>query len=472
METPIDRGQDPWQAPRGDASGERLSGRTFEIVTLGCKVNAYESAQMALSLTGAGMRRPALGERPDLVVVNTCIVTGTAARQSRQALRKAVREAPEALVAGVGCYAQVFPSELEDIQGVRVIAGNTCKGKIALWAAEALGSGARVLAVEPFGSDTALNFQALSVFPERTRAFLKVQDGCEARCAYCIVPETRGPYRSLPPEEVLEAVRRLGANKYREIVLTGIHLGKYGVDLPVTEDLKGLLRRILDADTGVRIRLSSIEPLEIDGGLIRLVEEEPCLCRHFHIPLQSGDKGVLEAMGRHYAPGDFARIVQEIQERIPLAAIGTDLLAGFPGENARAFENTLALVSELPLAYLHVFPFSPRPGTPAALLAHRVEASTLKGRTEALRRLGKEKRRSFYGSSLGGTFTLLVETWDKEAKGTMRGSTDTYLPIRFVTDRDRTGEFVRIRATGHWGDGVRGDLVPGSSCDTLDCAFR
>ncbi len=425
-----------------------MKNNSFKIITLGCKVNQFESGSLKASLLDLGLKEVGKGEEADVTVINTCIVTQRASYQSRQAIRKAIRENPSGAVAAIGCYGQVFPDELSQIPGLNLIAGNRGKERMPIILKETVAAGQPCLVLEKFGSDE--NFQLLPVkgFLDRTRAFLKIQDGCESFCTYCIVPLARGPLRSLDTSKVISMLESLAKDGYKEVVLTGIHLGKYGIDLTNGADLEGLLHRIQREGFPMRFRLSSIEPNEIGEGLIEMMATGDWLCRHFHIPLQSGDNGILERMNRDYTAQEFSRLVEQIRERIPLAAIGVDTMAGFPGEDPRAHQNTLSLIQDLPVSYLHVFPYSPRKGTAAARFPGQVDQKVTKERARKLRKLGREKQKSFYRSCLGGVFSVLIEGWASEEKAQAKGLSDNYLPVAFPSARLQRNRLVSVRIEG------------------------
>lgn len=418
--------------------------KTFKIITLGCKVNQYESAYLKEELTHAGWCQAADEEMPDVAIINTCIVTQRAAHQSRQAIRKAIRENPSGLVAAIGCYAQVYADELSRIQGIRLIADNRAKGKLTEFILSMADSGQRSEVLKDFELGMPFDFLPIGRYPGRTRAYLKIQDGCESFCSYCIVAFARGPYRSLASEKVLSMIESLAGEGYREIVLTGIHLGKYGVDLDGNMNLNNMLRAIGREGFPVRIRLSSIEPNEIDQDLIEMVASNKWLCRHFHIPLQSGDNRVLKGMNRHYTNKEFVKLIRSIHAAIPLAAIGVDVMSGFPGEDPVAHENTCALIKDLPVSYLHVFPFSPRKGTAAFAFDGRNDPKVIKKRAAELRAIGQDKRTEFYGSCLRKEFAVLVEGWYSEQKEMMKGTSDNYLPVLFTSSDDLKGRIVPV----------------------------
>ena len=403
---------------------------SFKIITLGCKVNQYESAGMRETLLNEGLLEAGGHEKADITLVNTCIVTQRASTQSRQAVRRAIRENPSGRTAAVGCYAQVYPEELTKIEGLDLVIDNQSKGKLPGLLNGHQGRATGQVS-EPFPSEDVSEFQPIKRFLDRTRAFLKIQDGCQSFCTYCIVPFARGPLRSLAPSRVIQSLGSLSEEGYREVVLTGIHLGKYGVDLKQGMSLIGLLKDMGKSDLPLRIRLSSIEPNEIDREMIDMVASEDRLCRHFHIPLQSGDDQILKRMNRPYRAGEFRELVKSIHERIPLVAIGVDVMVGFPGENEGAFNNTYELIRDLPVSYLHVFPFSPRKGTAAADFPGQIDQRVIKERAGRLRRLGQEKREAFYRSCLGETFSVLAQGWESEEKKLFKGLSDNYLPTCF-----------------------------------------
>jgi len=432
-------------------------GKTFKIITLGCKVNQCESAYLREALMQAGWVPAERGGPADVTVVNTCIVTQRASYQSRQAIRRAIRENPSALTAATGCYAQTFPEELSGIEGLDLIAGNALKGHLH-----------KVLQDCRKGAPTGLNQGNFSaslseeVLPlsERTRSFLKIQDGCDSFCSYCIVPFSRGPLRSLEPIKVIALLRSLSEEGYKEVVLTGIHLGKYGVDLSPAPSLTDLLRLIGQESLPLRIRLSSIEPKEVVPDLIRMAASEEWLCRHFHIPLQSGDNEILKRMNRNYTSEEYARLVESIHRQIPLAAIGVDIMAGFPGEEDTAYRNTYDLMKDLPVSYFHVFPFSPRKGTAAWDFRDKVDDREIKKRAEALRVLGQKKREAFYRSCAGKTFQVLAQGWARSGMGMIQGLSDNYLPVFFPFPREIRNEMLPVRIDSVKNMTILGSVTP------------
>lgn len=374
-------------------------------------------------------------------IVNTCIVTQVASHQSRQAIRRAIKDNPGGLVAAVGCYPQVFPEELCEIKGLALAVGNAAKDRLPELLQGADGAPSHWVEREPPFCKTFPNTLPVS---GRTRAMLKIQDGCDSFCSYCIVPYARGPVRSLEPERVMETLAALSGKAYREVVLTGIHLGRYGVDLKPSLTLKDLLAAIGREKLPLRIRLSSLEPKEVSREIVEMVASEAWLCRHFHIPLQSGDNHVIQRMNRHYTAEEFRSLIETIHRQVPLAAIGVDILAGFPGEDERAFLSTYTLVKDLPLSYFHVFPFSARTGTPASTFPDRVPGDEIKERAARLRLLGQEKRQAFFEGCVGNTFAALTEGWHEKGRA-IKGLSDNYLPVVFPSTSFSQGELVGVR---------------------------
>jgi len=320
--------------------------------------------------------------------------------QSRQEIRSIIRLNPEARIVVTGCHAQTEPEQIKKIETVHHIAGHTDKFSIAKaiieWDAAA-GAGSPALPFSdpsPVPSSRFLSFKP-AVFGEKTRAYLKIQDGCNAFCTYCIVPYARGRSASMPADDVLEHLKHLDNAGFKEAIISGIHLGAYGLDFEEPSSLSSLVKKIAALKPIHRIRLSSIEPKELTDDLLALVRSNPMICDHFHIPVQSGDDLILKRMKRPYTVDYLRDLIFKIHNAMPTAAIGVDILQGFPGESEDAFYRTCELIRELPVSYLHVFPFSPRPGTPAFDFPDKVDPAAIKKRCQVIRKLGEKKRRQY-----------------------------------------------------------------------------
>ncbi len=334
------------------------------IHTLGCKVNQFESSCLEEQFLSRGWETVSFNDTADIYIINSCAVTAEAQRQSAQMIRKAIRNHPQSQVIATGCAAQLFPELFEKIPGLDYIVGHFNKLQIP----ELVSSPEKSRVLQKI-LITAMGKPLETRFPlpiEKTRAFLRIQDGCNGQCSYCLVPRARGRSRSLPVKDVLSGVSFLSSQGVKELVLTGIHLGQYGGDLAPKADLVSLLETLLKLHSQIYFRLSSIEPQEVTPTLLNLFNKFPNLCPHLHIPLQSGDDSILRKMNRTYSVAFYRRLIQTIHREIPRAAIGADLIVGFPGEGEIQFRETVNFISEIPLSYLHIFPFSPRPGTPAA----------------------------------------------------------------------------------------------------------
>ena len=413
--------------------------RTAALATLGCKTNQFESAALEEQLAASGWTIVPFDAGAELVIVNTCTVTAATDSQSRNLIRRARRLNPDCRVVVTGCYAQIDPAALRALPGVALVLGNAEKQNLLRLLGEEGGKKVHVSDLREAGGSVP----SLTSFAERSRAFVQIQNGCNAFCSYCIIPFARGPSRSVAPELVLEQVQQLVAAGYPEVVLTGIHIGGYGLDLETPTNLVTLIKRLLAASSVHRLRLGSIEPTEIPEELIELLAMSPVLCPHLHIPLQSGDDAVLVRMNRHYDTTFFRALIQRLVARIPDLAIGLDLIAGFPGESEVEFAHTLALIEALPVTHLHVFPYSKRPGTPAALMAEQVAPEVIKARAAQLRTLGVVKLDAFNRRFIDRELEVVVEGGGKG--GVLRGISRNYLPVRFSGDAALIGQAVVVR---------------------------
>jgi len=403
---------------------------TVALETLGCKVNQYESSYFLEVLKEAGYRLVSFRDPADIYVVHGCAVTARATFQTRQLLRRAQRHNSEAIIVSAGCQAHLEPERIAEELLATHILDNNHKFDLVHWL-RAPGSLSHPLRAtdNSHNSNTFRSLPIGSIHSGRARAFLKVQDGCDAFCSYCVVPYVRGNSRSLPQDEVRMQLDRFLAQGYQEVVLTGIHLGQWGKDLAPEQDLDALLTSLNQGRLPNRVRLSSLEPMEWSDALMKHLPRWEWVCPHFHIPLQSGDAAILERMRRPYTPHQYAERIMELHRLSPHAALGADVLVGFPGETEKQFANTFRLINQLPLTYLHVFPFSPRPGTPAASMPGRVPSQELKRRVKALRDLSSQKKRTFQMGLLGQCVEVLAET--EIETGWWQGTSENYLRVVF-----------------------------------------
>lgn len=426
----------------------------IKCITLGCKVNQAETEALAEYGRRNNMMPVGGQQTADICIINTCTVTGKAAMQSRQAVRKALRQNPDAVVVVTGCYAQDDPEALSAIEGVDYVIGASEKHRLF----EIIGMTDRKPTTAPVVIHDAIRDQRqfmpmpAPAVGSRTRPFLKIQDGCDAFCSYCIVPYTRGRSRSMPPETVIDGVRDLIAAGAREIVLSGIHMGRYGQDLRPATDLLTLLRLITRIDRGVRFRLSSIEPTEFSDNLLDFIADCPNICSHFHVPLQSGDPDILKKMRRPYSPDFFWNLIHKIHNRLPDAAIGADVLIGFPGETETAFWNTYELIESLPVSYLHVFPYSPRPPAPAASYPDPVHPAVIKARGKHMQTLGRRKKFEFFSRMHHKTLDVLIEKRRNDTDDGVMGLSANYIPVSIRSSGLEVNTRIPCHVTGIDGD--------------------
>lgn len=391
--------------------------------TLGCKLNAYDTEWYQEQFTQAGYEVVPFGEVADVTVVNTCTVTGQGDAQSRKALRRAARVSPGATVVAAGCYAQTDPDALLALPEVDLVVGMEARAHLLDLINDTCSIGRSHVA-----RGRAKDFQEMDIeaFGGRSRAFVKVQEGCDQFCSFCIIPFARGRSRSRSVESAVAQVRRLVEAGHQEVVLTGVHLGDYASDGAALLDL---LTAVEEVEGLARFRVSSIEAAFIPDAMIDFFARSQKFCRHLHVPLQSGDGRILRAMRRPYTPAQYRDLMRGLNDRIPGIGLGADVMVGFPGEDEEAFENTYRLIEEVPLVYLHVFPYSPRQSTPAAKMSHQVDPKVKAARAARLRALGARKADAFRREAVGGTFEVLFEGRRDPEAGLLNGLTDTYIRV-------------------------------------------
>ena len=429
------------------------NGKRVAFLTLGCKVNQYDSDAMRSLFLSRGYT--ATEKDADIYVINTCSVTSIGDKKSRQLIRRIRREHPGAIIAAAGCYAQLSPEEVA-AAGCDVVVGNQNRARIVDYIEEAAAGRAGSHVVDIM---QVAEFENLTVTPEgeeKTRAFVKVQEGCDNYCTFCIIPYARGRLKSRRPDDAVAEVALLAEKGYREIVLTGIHLGNYGVDLRDGTRLSTLVERLLAIPGISRIRLGSIESVEVSDELIRILQTERRVCRHLHLPIQSGSDAVLARMHRHYRLAEFKKLISTLREKIPGLALTTDLIVGFPGETEALFEETLETLRELKFSGIHVFPYSPRTGTPAASYPDQVSPAVKKERVHRVEEMETEIATAYRRTFLGKSVRVLAE---ELRGGRWEGVSDEYIRVSFTGEGIEKGGLYEVRVTGLTEEGMEGEVT-------------
>lgn len=405
----------------------------YIISTLGCKVNQYETQAMETILQSHGHAAAAKGESADAVIINTCAVTAESGRKSRQAIRRLRDDNPGAVLAVCGCYSQLEPEKIEELDAA-VIFGAADRGEFVAAVEKAVAENERSKKIdEPFRRRYIEDLPA-GALSGRTRAMLKIQDGCVNFCSYCIIPYTRGRLRSLPIERAVEETVRLRDEGYRELVLTGIEVASYGADLPDKPGLADIICACAEESGDMRIRLGSLEPTVITEDFCRRLAGTNKLCRHFHLSLQSGCDATLRAMNRKYDTARFYEAVELLRKYFPGCALTCDLITGFPGETEEHHASTLEFIRRCGFADMHVFPYSRRPGTPADKMEGQLPRAIKERRAAEAAEAGREMRHEYMLASVGKTLNVLFET---EQDGLSQGHSDTYLPVSVKADNLR-----------------------------------
>ena len=430
----------------GISEGTRPS---FSITTLGCKLNQYESECLRQALVSREWDFMPFGEEADYYIINTCTVTGKTDSRCRNAIRRARKAAPHSTIIVTGCYAETQAEILEKMAETDMIIGNEDKESIVNILEDLAGRGGSV----PAGSLDIADFH------EHSRAFIKVQEGCDASCTYCIIPRARGKSRSISAGRVIDQVKKLEANGIEEIVLTGIHIGRYGKDLEQGQSLDRLIEAILSETGHLRIRLSSIEVNEVSDGILRLLADTDRLAPHLHIPLQSGDDDILRAMNRPYDISFFREKIESVRAISDRIGIGTDIISGFPGEDDSSFRRTADFVRSLALTYFHVFSFSKRPGTPAETMAGQVDPDTRKARSKKLIKIGKSKKREFMRSRTGSRELAVIQGRAKRYSRFSTALTGSYCEVSVSSSPADNGRLMPVDITHYSRGRLYGRIV-------------
>ena len=426
------------------------------FMTLGCKVNQFETETMEGLFRARGYEVVPFEERADVYVVNTCSVTHLSDRKSRQLIRRAARTNPAACIAVTGCYAQVAPEEIRALEGVRVVLGTKERARIVDYVEDALRADTGAVGtITDIMQARVFEDIPLHALPHRTRAFLKIEDGCQNFCTFCIIPYARGPVKSRALSAVAREMRLLVDAGFHEVVLTGIHLGAYGIDLPTHPTLADACRTALAEEGLRRLRLGSLESVELSAELLELMRTETRFAAHLHLPLQAGCDSVLRAMNRPYTTEQFAQLVADVRAAVPGVAVSTDIIVGFPGETEEDFAAGMDFVRRMGFARMHVFPYSARRGTPAARRTDQVPPPVRRERAARMQALAEEMAEAYHRSMLGAVAEVLFETC---ADGVTDGLTETY--VRVYTDAPVVrGEIVPVRLTHLYRDGIWGEMV-------------
>lgn len=403
--------------------------------TLGCRLNFSESGSIAQGFVDRGYEVVPFGEKADVVFINTCTVTDSADSTCRNLIRKGHRSSPEGKIVVAGCYAQMDPKTIANMQGVDLVLGTSEKYKVFKYLNEEDGLQVKVDQTNDFYS------AATTTADSHTRAFLKIQDGCNYICSFCIIPQARGRSRAVSVKEAVESAKKIVSDGFKEIVLTGVNIGEY--ERSSGERLVDMVRAILDIEGLERLRLSSVEPNTITDELLDVFSQSPKFMDHFHIPLQSGSDEILKGMRRRYTVEEYSKIINKIVERFPGAGIGADIIAGFPGETEEQFMETFNLLKELPITHFHVFPYSKRQGTMAASMDNHIHSATKKERVQTLNMLGDAKLSMFAEDQIGTTNQVLFEKRNKD--GLFEGHTKNYVRVQVETDLDLKNKILPVK---------------------------
>lgn len=417
---------------------------TVAFQTLGCKVNHYETEAVWQLFKDAGYGRVDFADHADVYVVNTCTVTNTGDKKSRQVIRRAIRQNPDSVICVTGCYAQTSPAEIMAIPGVDVVVGTQDRHKMIGYIEQFREERMPINAVGNIMKAKVYEELDVPAFTDRTRASLKIQEGCNNFCTFCIIPWARGLMRSRQPEDVLKQAQQLVDAGYKEIVLTGIHTGGYGEDLKDYNLAK--LLKALESVTGLeRLRISSIEASQITDEVLDVLKDSPIVVRHLHVPIQSGSDTVLRRMRRKYTMAEFGQRITRLKEVLPDCAITSDVIVGFPGETEEEFMETFNFINDHKFSELHVFPYSKRTGTPAAMMDDQVDEQVKEQRVARLIALSDQLAKEYASKYEGELLEIIPEEFSEEAGGRLVGYTDNYLRVAIEGDESLIGQLVRVK---------------------------
>jgi threonylcarbamoyladenosine tRNA methylthiotransferase MtaB len=425
------------------------------LTTLGCKVNQFETEVMEGLFKERQYDIVAFDEKADFYIINTCSVTHLGEKKSRQLIRRAKRLNPQSIIAVTGCYAQIAPDQVEAIEGVKVIVGTKERHTIVDLVERAAHEEGIVNAITDIMQ--AKEFEDIPLFaaPGRTRAFLKIQEGCTNFCTYCIIPYARGPLRSRKLKSLKEEAEKLVRAGFKEIVLTGIHLGAYGRDLAENVNLADAVKAVLELQDLKRLRLGSLESIELSPVLFDILWKDERFCPHLHLPLQAGHDDILKMMNRHYDTAEFRQVIHKVMDTVPNVAISTDIIVGFPGETDEMFEQSLVFAKSMDFAKIHVFPYSKRQGTPAATFSNQVDEHVKKQRAHAMQMMADEKAQEYCKRFIGKTLSVLFES---EHEGIADGLTNNYVRVYVDANSVLCGEIYNVSLEKVYKDGLWGKI--------------
>lgn len=432
--------------------------KTMSIYTLGCKVNQYESEAVSSLFEQNGYEIVSFDQKSDIYIINTCTVTNLSDRKSRQAIRKAKKTNPDSSVAVMGCYAQTSSEDVLKIPGVNLVIGTKDRNRILEYVDRLQAGECKINAVDDIMTSRSFEELKVSTYKERTRACLKIQEGCSQFCSYCIIPYARGPVRSRKPQDIIEEVRELSRHGFTEIVLTGIHLASYGRDLKTT-DLLDIIQKLNGIEGIHRIRLGSIEPTTITEEFVRAVAEMPKLCPHYHLSLQSGCDNTLRAMNRKYTSEEYGESAALLKKYIPDVAITTDIMVGFPGETEEDFEKSLEFAEKIGFSKIHVFKYSPRKGTPAAEAANQIAPEIKEARSEKMLALSERLEEQYLNKFIDREMEVLYEQELHDKKGFIEGLTKNYIRVAAQGGQEMTGKIVNTKLKKVSGNLFEGNIL-------------
>ena len=417
----------------------------FKTLVLGCKVNTYEMQAIKELLNEKGYQE-SNDDKCDVFIINTCAVTQVGEQKSRQMIRKAINKYPDAVVVVMGCYSQLHPEVVEAIEGADIILGTTNRSKIVELLDEYEQNKKQIVLVNKENRREDYECLKITSYSENTRAFIKIQDGCNNFCSYCIIPYTRGNFRSRPKEEILSEIKSLCDRGFLEVVLTGIDSAGYGKEFKDSNyRFNDLLKEIIEREPRLkRIRISSMEESELDDEFVEILKNNPVVAPHLHIPLQSGSEGVLKRMRRKYNKEQFLSTINKIKEAVPNIALACDVIVGFPGETEEEFVECMDFIKECGFHYLHVFPYSIRPGTPASKMENQIDPKIKKERVHRLISFGETLKEEYENKFIGKELNVIVETYNPKEK-MYHGYSDNYIDVKIRSEENILGKYIKVK---------------------------